>query len=222
MDYEWNFQSLVPYFELLAHGLGVTLAFTITTVCSGLIIGCVLGMLRIKGSRWINIPIIAYIELFRCTPLLVLLMWMYYALPSLVHIEMPPVMACHLTLSLYAGSFYAEIFRGGIEAISQGQWNAGKALGLPQHVTFTRIILPQATRIMIPSFINQTVIQIKNTALVSTIAVGDLLHQGSVIASAIYQPLEVYTVIAVLYFAMLFPLTLVARHIEKRLKSFNR
>ena len=75
---------------------------------------------------------------------------------------------------------------------------------------------------MIPSFINQTVIQIKNTALVSTIAVGDLLHQGSVIASAIYQPLEVYTVVAVLYFAMLFPLTLVARHIEKRLKSFNR
>ena len=125
--------------------------------------------------------------------------------------------ACFLTLSLYAGSFYAEVFRGGIEAIDRGQWEAGHAIGMRQGRIFRRIILPQAIQVMIPSLINQTVMQLKNTSLVSTVAVGDLLYQGSVITAASYRPLEVYTVIAVLYFVVLFPLTLVADQVEQRL-----
>lgn len=217
MNYSWDFGSLVPYASLIGEGLLVTLAFTLATVLAGLGVGLVAGVLRINGGRWINWPVIAYIEIFRCTPLLVQLIWIYYALPVLMGVSLSPNMACFITLSLYAGSFYAEVFRGGIEAIDRGQWEAGKALGMRQQRIFRRLILPQAVRIMIPSFINQTVLQLKNTSLVSVIAVGDLLYQGSVIAAAIYRPLEVYTTVAILYFVVLFPLTLAAQRVERQL-----
>ena len=90
---------------------------------------------------------------------------------------------------------------------------------LPERRIFRRIILPQAVQVMVPSLINQTILQLKNTSLVSTVAVGDLLYQGSVITAASYRPLEVYTTIAVLYFVVLYPLTLVADQIERRLGS---
>jgi len=217
MDYAWSFGALAPYRALIARGLGVTMLFTLSTVLAGVALGLVAGIIRSHRSRWLRLPAIAYIEAFRCTPLLVQLVWIYYALPVLSGVALSPIMACFLTLTLYAGAFYAEVFRGGIEAVGKGQWEAGGALGMRHAQTLRSIILPQAVRIMIPSFINQTVMQLKNTSLVSTIAVADLLYQGAVITAAIYRPLEVYTVVAVIYFAVLFPLTVAAQRVETRL-----
>jgi polar amino acid transport system permease protein len=215
--YAWEFGALKPYWGLIWQGLEITLLFTVITVVAGLAIGLGVGILRTAAPRWVSIPLRGYIEVFRCTPLLVQLVWVYYALPVLIGVDMSATTACFVTLSLYAGSFYAEVFRGGIEAIDRGQWEAGHAIGMRQGRIFRRIILPQAIQVMIPSLINQTVMQLKNTSLVSTVAVGDLLYQGSVITAASYRPLEVYTVIAVLYFVVLFPLTLVADQVEQRL-----
>jgi polar amino acid transport system permease protein len=215
--YAWDFASLKPYWGLIWQGLGVTILYTVLTVVAGLAIGLGTGILRTIGPRWLSIPLRLYIEVFRCTPLLVQLVWVYYALPSLIGLDMSATTACFVTLSLYAGAFYAEIFRGGIEAIDRGQWEAGHAIGMRENRIFRRIVLPQAIQVMIPSFINQTILQLKNTSLVSTVAVGDLLYQGSVITAASYRPLEVYTTVAALYFAVLFPLTLVADQIERRM-----
>jgi polar amino acid transport system permease protein len=215
--YAWDFAALKPYWGLIWQGLGVTVLYTVITVLAGLAIGLAAGILRTTAPRWVSIPLRFYIEVFRCTPLLVQLVWVYYALPVLIGVDMSATSACFLTLSLYAGSFYAEIFRGGIEAIDRGQWEAGHAIGMRQGRIFRRIILPQAFQVMVPSLINQTIMQLKNTSLVSTVAVGDLLYQGSVITAASYRPLEVYTTIAVLYFVVLFPLTLVADQLEQRL-----
>jgi polar amino acid transport system permease protein len=215
--YAWDFAALKPYWGLIWQGLGVTVFYTVITVLAGLAIGLAAGILRTTAPRWVAIPLRGYIEVFRCTPLLVQLVWVYYALPVLIGVDMSATTACFLTLSLYAGSFYAEIFRGGIEAIDRGQWEAGHAVGMQQSRIFRRIILPQAVQVMVPSLINQTIMQLKNTSLVSTVAVGDLLYQGSVITAASYRPLEVYTTIAVLYFVVLFPLTLVADQLEQRM-----
>jgi polar amino acid transport system permease protein len=215
--YAWDFAALKPYWGLIWQGLGVTVFYTVITVIAGLAIGLAAGILRTTAPRWVAIPLRGYIEVFRCTPLLVQLVWVYYALPVLIGVDMSATTACFLTLSLYAGSFYAEIFRGGIEAIDRGQWEAGQAIGMQQSRIFRRIILPQAIQVMIPALINQTIMQLKNTSLVSTVAVGDLLYQGSVITAASYRPLEVYTTIAVLYFVVLFPLTLVADQLEQRM-----
>jgi polar amino acid transport system permease protein len=215
--YAWDFAALKPYWGLIWQGLGVTVFYTVITVIAGLAIGLAAGILRTTAPRWVTIPLRGYIEVFRCTPLLVQLVWVYYALPVLIGVDMSATTACFITLSLYAGSFYAEIFRGGIEAIDRGQWEAGQAIGMQQGRIFRRIILPQAIQVMIPALINQTIMQLKNTSLVSTVAVGDLLYQGSVITAASYRPLEVYTTIAVLYFVVLFPLTLVADQLEQRM-----
>jgi polar amino acid transport system permease protein len=215
--YAWDFAALKPYWSLIWQGLLVTIFYTVTTVVAGLVIGLSVGILRTNSPRWISIPLRFYIEVFRCTPLLVQLVWVYYALPVLIGVDMTPAMACFVALSLYAGSFYAEIFRGGIEAVDTGQWEAGRAIGMRRGKIFRRIVLPQAIQVMIPSFINQTIMQLKNTSLVSVVAVGDLLYQGSVITATSYRPLEVYTTIAVLYFAVLFPLTLIADQIELRM-----
>lgn len=215
--YSWDFAALKPYWGLIWQGLLVTIVYTVTTVIAGLLIGLVTGILRTTAPRWVKIPLRGYIEVFRCTPLLVQLVWVYYALPVLIGVEMTAATACFITLSLYAGSFYAEIFRGGIELVDVGQWEAGRAIGMRRGRIFRRIVLPQAIQVMIPSFINQTILQLKNTSLVSVVAVGDLLYQGSVITAASYRPLEIYTTIAVVYFAVLFPLTLVADQIEARM-----
>jgi len=154
---------------------------------------------------------------FRCTPLLVQIVWFYYALPVLMGIQIPATVAAVAVLSLYTAAFYAEIFRGGIISIERGQWDAARALGLRWWPMMRRVVLPQAVRRMVPPFMNQSIIQLKNTSLVSTIAVPDLLYQGQLITADTYRPLETYTMVAVIYFLLLFPMTLLAQEYERRL-----
>jgi polar amino acid transport system permease protein len=163
--------------------------------------------------------LVGFVEVFRCTPLLVQIVWVYYALPVLLGVQIPATVAAVLTLSCYTAAFYAEIFRGGIVSIERGQWDAARALGLRPLIMMRQVILPQAVRRMIPPFVNQSITQLKNTSLVSTIAVPDLLYNGQLITADTYRPLEVYTVVAVIYFVMLFPSTMLAQWYEKRLQT---
>ena len=215
--YAWDFSFLWGYRRLILEGLGVTIAYTVGTILLGLLVGLIAGLLRLSRNPLITAPLIAYVEIFRCTPLLVQIVWFYYALPVVLGIDIPAHVAATLVLSLYTGAFYAEIIRGGINSIERGQWDAARAIGMRRRQVMRWVILPQAVKRMIPPFMNQSIIQLKNTSLVSTIAVGDLLYQGTIITAATYRPLEVYTMVAVIYFAVLFPLTLAAQHVERRL-----
>jgi polar amino acid transport system permease protein len=217
MPYEWSFGFLWRYERLFVTGIEVTLAFTIGTIFLGLIIGLLIGLGRLSPSKLVNAPLVGLIEIFRCTPLLVQIVWCYYALPVILGIQIPAIAAATLVLSLYTGAFYAEIFRGGIVSIERGQWDAARALGLRRWAMMRRVILPQAMRRMVPPFMNQSITQLKNTSLVSTIAVPDLLYQGQLITADTYRPLETYTVVAIIYFALLFPATLLAQAYERRL-----
>ncbi|MCW3474972.1 amino acid ABC transporter permease [Limobrevibacterium gyesilva] len=217
MGYEWSFGFLWRYQRLFVTGIEVTLAFTLGTIFLGLVLGLVIGMARLSKSWLVNAPLVALIEIFRCTPLLVQIVWFYYALPVLLGVQIPAIAAATMVLSLYTGAFYAEIFRGGIVSIERGQWDAARAMGLRPWYMMRLVILPQAIRRMVPPFMNQSIIQLKNTSLVSTIAVPDLLYQGQLITADTYRPLEVYTVVAVIYFVLLFPATLMAQAYEKRL-----
>lgn len=219
MHYQWDFALMWRYAPLFWRGVLVTLAYTASTILIGLIVGLAVGLGRLSKSRLLNFPLIAFIEVFRCTPLLVQIVWFYYALPVLLGIQIPAVVAGVLTLSCYTGAFYAEIFRGGIISIEQGQWDAARALGLRRREVMRLVILPQAVRRMIPPFVNQSITQLKNTSLISTIAVPDLLYNGTLITADTYRPLEVYTVVAVIYFVLLFPSTLLAQAYERRLAA---
>ena len=217
MGYQWGFGFLLRYTHLFVVGIGVTLAYTVGTVLLGLAIGLLLGLARLSRSPWVNAPLVALIEVFRCTPLLVQIIWFYYALPVILDVQIPAAVAAVLVLSLYTGAFYAEIFRGGIVSIEAGQWDAARALGLRRWGVMRLVVLPQAVRRMVPPFMNQSIIQLKNTSLVSTIAVPDLLYQGTLITADTYRPLEVYTVVAVIYFCLLFPATRLVQWYEGRI-----
>ena len=119
--YQWNFAFLVDYRGLLLSGLLYTLGYTVLCIVLGLLFGLVAGIGQLSPSKWISAPLKAYVEIFRCTPVLIQLIWFYYALPSLLGIEMSASTAAVLALSLYGGAFYSEIIRGGIISIDPGQ-----------------------------------------------------------------------------------------------------
>jgi polar amino acid transport system permease protein len=214
MNYVWDFAILGKYSHLFWLGIGWTLAYTIGTVLIGTAIGLAVGTLRLRRLPVIDWLLLAYIELFRCTPLLVQIIWFYYALPVIIGVNIPAHVAAVSVLSLYGGAFYAEIVRGSIESVARGQWDAARALGLTPSQVLRMVILPQALKPMLAPYVNQSVTQLKNTSLVSIIAVPDLVYNATLINADTYRPLEVYTVVAVIYFAMLFPATLVARRFE--------
>ena len=215
--YAWDFSFLWAYRSRILTGLEVTIAYTIGTIVLGLVVGLVTGLLRLSRNPIITAPLVAYVEIFRCTPLLVQIVWFYYALPVVIGVDIPAHVAATLVLSLYTGAFYAEIIRGGVNSIERGQWDAARAIGMRRGQVMRHVILPQAVKRMIPPFMNQSIIQLKNTSLVSTIAVADLLYEGTIITAATYRPLEVYTMVAIIYFIVLFPLTIAAQQVERRL-----
>ena len=218
MPYKWDFSAVLQYWDLFAWGLWLTFAYTVGSIIIGVVLGLILCFGRLSRFRVISGLARAYQEVFRCTPLLVQLMWFYYALPLLIGITIENYVAAMLTLSLYAGSFYSEIFRGGILSIDKGQTEAAKAIAMSDRQVMWRIVIPQAFKRVLPSFINQSVIQFKNTSLISVISVGELAYMAAVVNGQTYRPLEAFTVVAVLYFVVLFPMTQAADYVEHRMR----
>lgn len=215
--YEWNWSMVLIGYELLwLHGLLTTLAYAVGTVVGGLVIGVLCGLGLLANRWWLTAPIHAYVEVFRCTPVLVQIVWFFFALPIVIGVEIPAWLAAGIGLTLYMGCFATEIFRGGIISIDKGQWQAAQAIGMTYGQMMRHIILPQAVRRMIPPFVNQSIIQFKNTALLYVVAVPDLMYTGYLVVSETYRPLEVYTGVAIAYFAILYPLTHWGKRLEAR------
>ena len=212
--YRWHFHVIWDYRRELLAGLWYTVLFTLVCIACGFLFGLLTALARISGVRALAVPVRALIELFRCTPLLVQLVWIYYALPVLTGLQLSAPAAAAISLSLYGGAFYSEIIRGGILSIDPGQTEAGQALGMMPLQVMRRVILPQAFRKMVPPLVSQSIMQLKNTSLLSVIAVPDLLYQAQSAAQATYRPLELYTAAAVIYFLVLFPATLLAQKLE--------
>lgn len=214
--YQWDFAAAFIHPDMWLFALFVTAGYAIATTFAGLILGVICGMLLLSKHRILVSPIGGYVQIFRCTPLLVQIIWFYYALPVAVRVEIPAWLAAGLGLTLYMGAFSAEIFRGGIMSIDKGQWQAARAIGMLPRQVMSRIILPQATRRMIPPFVNQTVLQLKNTSLLAIVAVPDLMYTAQILVSETFRPLEIYSCLAVIYFIILYPLQKLAKMLEAR------
>ncbi len=216
--YRWNF---APVFDnadvLLAGAVGTLRLFGICLVC-GLGLGLAVGLARYSKSRWLYGAATAFVEFFRNTPVLVQILWFYYALPILLPFNINPLVAAALGISLNSAAFSAEIYRGGIQSIELGQWEAARALGMTPAQVMRRIILPQALRRMLPALTNRGIEIFKMTTLASAVAYVDLLQQGKLLASLNFNPIETYTVIAVVFFLCLFPLVQATYALERRLR----
>jgi len=216
MHYHWDLSMVLADSSRWWSAAGVTLLYSFATVVGGIVIGVICGLALLSRRRWLTLPLEGYVEVFRCTPLLVQIVWFYYALPILLNFSLPAWLAAGLGLTLYMGAFCSEIFRAGVISIGRGQWQAGRALGMTHIQLMRRIVLPQAVRRMVPPLVNQSITQLKNTALLYVVAVPDLMYTGSIVTAETFRPLEVYTSVAAMYFIMLYPMTLFAKRLEVR------
>ncbi|BBK31657.1 amino acid ABC transporter membrane protein 2 (PAAT family) [Stella humosa] len=217
MIYQPDFSDIVLNIDLLARGAWLTLALWGLALGFGLAAGLVLGVVRSAGNRWLSLPAAAYVEVFRNTPVLVQLVWFYFAFPVLTGWQMSGFAAAALGLSLNTSAYCAEIFRGGIGSIARGQWEAGRALGMGYPALMRRIVLPQAVRRMVPAFTNRGIELGKMTAIASVISVHELMYEARQLSATTFRPLEVFTVIAVLYFVVIYPGTWLSYRLEARL-----
>ena len=217
MIYEWDFWIVLSDFDLLLLGLFNTLKITGLALVFGVPLGLLLALLRLYGNLAVRLPVGFIIEFLRTTPPIAQLFWFFFALPILIGVEINPFEASVLTFSLQSSAFFAEVFRGGIQSIDSGQWEASKALGMQRNETLRRIILPQAVTRMIPAFLERAIELMKTTTLVSTISYADLLYQTNNIAQSTYRTIEVFTIAAAMYFVVIFACSLAVRRLEIRL-----
>jgi polar amino acid transport system permease protein len=215
MAYQWDFATGIGNWPILARGLVGTLELTASSLAAGIVLGLVIGAGRYSRSRMLRWLATAYVELFRNTPVLVQIMWFFFAFPILSPFAVSAYTAAALALTLNTSAFAAEIFRAGIQSIAPGQWDAARALGMTYPQQLRRIILPQAVRRMLPAFTNRGLELLKMTSLASTIAFPELLYSAKTIAAAHFNPIEAYTTVALVYFAIAWPLTQLVYAIER-------
>jgi polar amino acid transport system permease protein len=214
----WDFSSVFANSDALLAGLIGTLHLFVICLVLGLGLGLVVGLGRYAHSRWLYLPATAFVEFFRNTPVLVQILWFYFALPILLPFEISPLAAAALGISLNSAAFSAEIYRGGIQSIERGQWDGARALGMGWGQAMQRIILPQAIKRMLPALTNRAIEIFKMSTLASAVAYVELLQQGKLIASLNFNPIEAYTTVAVIFFLLLWPLVQLTYLMERRLK----
>lgn len=214
-----QFGEILSHTDVLLRGVGLTLGLWAIAFPVGLLTGLFVSLARMSGNKWIAIPARIFVEVFRNTPVLVQLIWFYYAMPVLAGVQLPAFAAAALALSLNATAYCAEIYRGGIRSMAKGQSQAGRALGMSKWRVMRRIILPQVLRRMLPAFTNRGVELAKNTSVASIVTVNELLYQARMLSSEYYLPLETFTIVAMIYFLLIYPGTLVAYALERRMNA---
>ncbi|WP_425068346.1 amino acid ABC transporter permease [Reyranella sp.] len=214
----WDFASVLDNTDALLVGAVGTLRIFAICLVLGLSLGLIVGFGRYSRNRWLHIPATIFVEFFRNTPVLVQILWFYFALPILLPFQISPLAAASLGISLNSAAFSAEIYRGGIQSIETGQWDGARALGMRWGQAMRRIILPQALKRMLPALTNRAIEIFKMSTLASAVAYVELLQQGKLIASLNYNPIEAYTAVAVIFFVFLWPLVQFSYFLERRLK----
>jgi polar amino acid transport system permease protein len=219
MTYEWAWRVIPRALPALFRGLQLTIEITLVVIALGFLLGVAVAMGRLSRNPVLSKAVALYIEFFRGTPALVQLVWVYYCLPIVLGLELPSFASIVVALTLNVGAFYGEAIRAGIQAVPRDQSEAADILGLSYLDKMRFVVLPQALRIIIPVALSQSISLFKDTSLVSTLGVADLMYQARVLSTETYRPLEILTVAALFYFVLAFPCTIATRVLELRLAS---
>lgn len=206
----------LEYLPQIIGGAGITLFLATSAMVLGCLLGLILAFVRFFEIRLLNAFAIGFIEFFLLTPPLIHIFWGYYVLPVATGWRLDPITVCALALSLSVAAHMAEVFRAGLQAIPRGQHSACHVLGLNPWDKYTKVILPQTSRVILGPSTNVLVSLIKDTSLASIIGLGELLHRGEVIAATKFNFLEILTLVGLIYAAINYPLILIARRFEVR------
>ena len=217
MTFDWS--VVTGNLPLLLQGAGVTVALTLITMVLAVPGGLLLVGLRLSPLRPVRVAATAFVEFFRATPLILQLYWMFYVLPAFFDVRLSAWGTAILGLVCNVSAFNSETFRAGILSIRQGQWNAGRALGMSDAQVFLRIVLPQAVTRVLPALATTWVSLFKDTSLVSVIAVADLSYVALRLRAESYRILEVLTAMALLYWLMGYPQAKLCDWIHRRFRT---
>lgn len=216
MNRYFSWELLREVYPVLVRGAFVSIELLVSCFATAVILGLLITLLRRLDNKAIKVFCIMYIELCRNSPVLIVLIWFFYAFPMLLGVQLSAFMAAYIGLSLNSSAYCAEIFRGGIDSVDHGQWEGGRALGMKAKDIMRRIILPQVVRRMVPAFTNRAIELGKETSLASVIAVHDLMYQGRLLSATYYRPFEFFTVIAIIYFVIIYPVSLLSAKLEQK------
>ena len=224
VDESTIFGLLSNNYKQLLSGLGTTLSLTLVSFAIAMVIGIIFGMMSVSPNSILRSIAAVFVDVVRGIPLMIVAAFIFWGIPNLIESitgNQSPIndfVAATIALSLNGGAYIAEIVRGGIEAVPIGQMEASRSLGISYGKTMQKVILPQAVKLMLPSLINQFVISLKDTTIVSAIGLVELFQTGKIIIARNYQSFRMYAILAVIYLIMITLLTRLAKRLEKRLK----
>lgn len=214
MNYSFDFNAIA--LKPLIEGLIVTIELTIAANIIGVVLGFPLALLLMSRSRVLRTPFMLFVEFFRCTPAIVQIIWIFYCVPMLFNVFLGPITMAVLALGMNLTAFNAEAYRASIQAVPKELNDAGIALGLTPLQRTLDIVLPNALRASTPVLLTNGVGIFQQSALVAIVAVQDLMYQAKSLATETYRPIEIFTITALIYFAVSFPVTQTVGWLERR------
>jgi glutamine transport system permease protein len=203
---------------MLLKGLQVTLYIFVIAIILGFIIGLVIALFRLAPVKILNWIAKVYVDAIRGTPFIVQLFFIYFGVNSLQVVSLNSTTAGIITVAINAGAYFAEIIRAGIQSIDKGQTEAARSIGFTGAQTMRYVVLPQAFRRMLPTITNQSIISLKDTSLLSVIGIADLTQQGQIQASATFEAFKIWLAVGIIYFIIIYLLTMLANFIERRIQ----
>lgn len=215
MNFEWS--VILDSMPELLQGAKLTIYITLVGLAGGILVGILFGLMRTYGNALLRALATAYIGLVRGTPIVVQVMFIYFALPMLINLRVDPLTAAITAIVVNSGAYIAEIVRGGFQSVAKGLYEAGLALGMARWRVLCFVVGPIAFRRMTPALGNQFIVSLKDTSLFIVIGVAELTRQGQEIMASNFRAVEVWTAVAILYLLMIGALSLVLRIIEKRM-----
>lgn len=216
MNYQFDFHFLSGSLPALFEGLKVTLELALVANLIGLTCGFVLCLMTLSRWFFVRWPAQLFIEFFRCTPALLQIVWFFYCVPMLFNVFVDPIAMGFLALGLNLTAFNAEAYRAGVQAVPREHLDASVALGLRAWQRTLYVVLPQSLRSALPVLITNGIGTLQQSALVAIVAVADLMYVGKSLATETYRPLETYTLIALVYFALSLPVSQLVQWFERR------
>lgn len=211
MQSDW--MSFAPF---IIQGMGLTLQFSFVSLACGAPLGILLAAAKVGQCSWLKYLANAYTTVFRGTPLLVQLGLFYYGFPQVTGVTLSAFQASIMTFALNSAAYSSEIMRAGIQAIDEGQWQAGQVLGLSSRQTFVHIILPQALRNILPALVNEMVDLLKEVSLIATLGEMEVLRRAQIVAGQTYLYFQPLCVAAFCYFVLIWGVGLIARWLERK------
>ena len=220
MDFSRVFTEAMP---LLLQGLGLTVVVALVSIAIGMVLGLFVCLMRMSKNVVLRAISGVYIWIIRGTPMIVQALIVFFGIPQLIQMASPgfhmdALTAGIITLSLNAGAYLAEIYRGGIMAVPKGQSEAARSLGLSKSQTMIKVVLPQAFKFSVPSLVNQFIITIKDTSILTVIGMAEIVNKAQQYVGSTFVYFETYSVVALMYLAIISVLMLLSNFIEKRLK----